>query len=558
VATVEEAGEEEAMTIQLSDVGQDLFDQLASRTFYVVDTEFCTHDGEHHLISIAIVPVIGGHRAKASEEAHFVMNPGVPIDKATSKIHGFTDADVARKRPFNHYARVILARLREPDAVFVCHNTIDAHVLRRELERLDQRAADGESGITAGLADLPVMPVLDTQRLAHASGFPGVGKSTRVSLDTLCDLAGVPRTSKAHDAREDARATANAFIEVLRHCANMSLYWTYDALQEDGDGGTTESPRGPAHIKPRDKQRTDLPQEHIARHIYPLSDPVSAGSDEAEEWLQMAYECAQLRCPHLRDESTVAAPANGGVLLRDLMDDLPHLTEPGQAGTLLGAASELITHGEPPRSTLSLTSALRWWATTRPIVTASPPCDRSDPDTCCPSCREGGPCPRHTFYLALAELVTVGEANDLTRGRVKKLLHPGNKGPVKAWRRHHVDVLAYALWRASSLLLSEGEDERAHDALMQAMGLNLHTIEPRLTIMACQQLVDDGDTAKAFTVADAVLAQRTTDTAYDELADWVPFTRNALYEQQPRPRKPITYRRLARPQTVHSNPRLYS
>jgi hypothetical protein len=66
--------------------------------------------------------------------------------------------------------------VREDGAVFVSHNPIDAHVLRAELVRLDERTAAGEPGITVGRSDLPALPVLDTQRLAYESGYPGVGR----------------------------------------------------------------------------------------------------------------------------------------------------------------------------------------------------------------------------------------------------------------------------------------------------------------------------------------------------------------------------------------------
>jgi len=542
------------MTTKLSDIGQDLYDQLTARTFYVVDTEFCTHEGEHHLISLAIVPVIGGRRAKANEEFYAVMNPGVPIDDITSAIHGFTDADVKRKRTFNHHARVIIARLTEPDAVFVCHNTIDAHVLRRELERLDERAAAGELGINAGLADLPDMLVLDTQKIAKACNYPDAPRSAKVSLDRLCDLTGVPRTKNAHDAREDARATANALIEVLRHTAENSVFWTYDALQDAASGGTTREPKGPAHLKRRDLAQPPPPPEHLAKHIYPLSDPVNADSDEAEAWLTTAAECAALRCPHLRDEARVAAEANGPILLRPLMDDLPHLTAPGQAGTLLGAVLELLTNSP---ATLTARHALLWWTTAKNTIQASAACSRDSINGLCPSCQEGDPCPRDVLYIPVAETATLGSGGELNARRIRKLLDPSVKGPINTWRKHQPEILAYALWRIHQHSTALGNDLPAQRALEKAMALNLHTIEPRLTEPACQRLVDDGDPDKAFTVAGAVLAQRTSDHAYRDLSDWVQYTKNALYAQAPPPRRPITYPRMARPDN-HHHPRRYS
>lgn len=496
-----------------------------------MDTEFSTDDdGEHHLISIAIVPVVGGHRTKAKDELHRVMKPGAPIDDFSSTIHGFTDAQVAKKRPFEFYATVIADRRREEDAVFVCHNTIDAHVLRREFERLDERTANGESGL-AGLADFPDLPVLDTQRLVTTLDYPGVAKGAKVSLDKLCDLTGVSRTQKAHDAREDARATASAFERLLRYIAEKCLYWNIEDLLEAGSGGTTHDPKGPAHIRGKRDQRAPQPPEHIAKHIYPLADPVADGSDEAERWLEMAYECAELRCPYLRDEAIAAAAANGAVLIRPLTDDLPHLAEPGQAGTLLGAIAALIAGSDRARPTLDSNKALRWWKAAQPVIRQAPACNRDKANTMCPSCLEGEPCPCDIAYLALAELITLGGRGVIDGPRAKEFITPTERGPFNTWRVHHPEVLAYALWRIAVYEFAEGHDEAAFTVIEKGIALNLHTIEPRFTELACAQLVELGEADKAFRVAQSVMAQRTTDTAFDDLADWMLFTETGLSGQ---------------------------
>ena len=98
------------------------------------------------------------------------MNPGVPIDAASANIHGFTDARRRRQTHLRHYAKVILERLRDDDAVFVCHNTIDAHVLRREIAPPQPNATVRRDRLRRA-ADLP-LPVLDTQRLATRRGLP--------------------------------------------------------------------------------------------------------------------------------------------------------------------------------------------------------------------------------------------------------------------------------------------------------------------------------------------------------------------------------------------------
>lgn len=537
------------MTV-LDEVAQDLYDQLTARTFYVVDTEFCTDpQGEHHLISIAVIPVVGGRRTRSGEELYREMNPGVPIDPVSSAIHGYTDTDVADMKPFAAYANIITRRLSEDGAVFVCHNTIDAHVLKAEIARL---AAD--SGQTPVLPDLPV---LDTQRLVTAVSYPGVGKSTRVSLDKLCDLTGVPRTKKAHDAREDARATADALIELLKHAATKSVFWTPEDLLEAGQAGTLRQPSGPSHIRSSTVPRPPLPPEHIARHIHPLTDPVTATSPQAVAWLATAEECVALRCPYLRDEAKVAAPANASILIKPLVGMLPRFTDPGQAGTALGAVIELFTHATPGQPPIPQRSLLKWWGTLRPVIAGSTPCDLTSPTTSCPTCWEGGACPRHVTYLPIAEQATLGASTELDNSRVRALLAPTKKSPADTWRKHHPDVLAYAMWRAATHQTEQGHEEAAYSTVEHAVALGLHTQQPRLTELAATNLLEAGQADEALELVRGVLADRNTDPGYDDLADWLRYTEHTLYTQTLPPKKPATNPRRGRP-AGHVNPRLYS
>jgi len=536
------------MTTALDAVALELYEQLTARTFYVVDTEFATHDGEHHLVSIAVIPVIGGRRTRAGAELYREMNPGVPIDDISRTIHGFTDEAVAGKCRFDHYANVIAGRLNEPDAIFVSHTTIDAHVVRREFERL----TEGKAGAAIGI---PLMPVINTQALASAAKYPGVGRSRTISLAKLCDLTGVTYPANAHHARDDARATADAFIELMRYIAAHAAFWTFDDLLTAAGGGTTHEPTGPSHIRAKAPRRRELPAEHVAKHVHPLLDPVPAGSDRAERWLDMAAECAQLRCPDLRDEATVAAHANSAILINALMDDLPHLTKPGEAGTLLGAIYEFLAVAGVAGLPMQ---ALRWWKAARPKIKASTACDRSSAATMCPSCLEGQPCPRDIVHVPLAEIVTLGtEGNPLDAARADHITSPASRSPVNTWRKNHPDVLAYSLWRVAQWQFDEGLDEKAYSTVDLGIAMGLHTLDPRLTELACNRLIETGKEEDAFAVAESVLAERTTDPAYADLSDWVLFTQNALYAQQPAPRKPITYPRRARPEG-HANPRLYS
>lgn len=81
-----------------------------------------------------------------------------------------------------------------------------------------------------------------------------------------------------------------------------------------------------------------------------------------------------------------------------------------------------------------------------------------------------------------------------------------------------------------------------------AMDYDLHLIEPRLTLLLCQQYAARNQAEDAIALAASVLAARTSDTVYDELAEWREWAVAAL-EQQARRARPRVIRapRLARP-----------
>jgi hypothetical protein len=198
-----------------------------------------------------------------------------------------------------------------------------------------------------------------------------------------------------------------------------------------------------------------------------------------------------------------------------------------------------------------------WWRHAKPTVHASPACSRDVKNGLCPSCQEGSPCPRDVLYIPIAEIALLGDHGKLDAKRIRLLLDPSPRKPVNTWRTGHPEILAYTLWRIAQHELDEDDEGTAEQAIELGVALNLHTIEPRLAVLGCQRLIDEGEPDKAIKVAESVLAQRTTDLAYRELADWVQFTKNDMYAQQPPPRQPLQYARKGRPSSL-SNPRLYS
>lgn len=199
--------------------------------------------------------------------------------------------------------------------------------------------------------------------------------------------------------------------------------------------------------------------------------------------------------------------------------------------------------------------ALRWWAIVRPQVAASQPCGDSSEEAC-PSCRAAQPCPRDILYQAIAEMAVLGTGKDLTRKRITDYLLGKNQSrKINRWPRKHPEAAAWMLWRVVAFEQDLGlADATKHLELAKEMGL--HLVEPRLALMVCQQLLDTVDQDEAATVAGAVLANRTTDTAFDDLALWLVWTKHsaAVAAKAAKPRN-IRFPRRARPEgRVSPNP----
>lgn len=542
----------------LTDTQFEVFERLTARPFLVLDAEYCTDPGGDaaHLISVAIMRVVRGKRVREGE-LYAVMNPGVPIDSETEAVHGFSDADVARKRRFGHYAPAVIAALSEEGAVLVCHTGADVRVLRRELERLDEAAAtQGLRPAPTGLADLPELQILDTSTLPRLLRHPGTGNRTVVSLETLCAAVGVTNPS-AHHARSDARATADALIALLRHAASTLAYDSIEPLLADHDRGTTHQPRLPLFIRAH-QSAPALPAAHLGRHTSPMT---HAGSDsQSRAWLDLAAECVRLRCPHLRSEATLAAAENGADLLGPLASLLPSSTDPGQAGTLLGAVAALIEAGSagaqppPTRPTLDSYGAMKWWVRLRPAVADAAPCSSEGR---CPSCWDAVGCPRDTLFQVVARITTLGEGLELTRDLVKNRLF-GNQPNrrINTWAEPHPKEAAYMTWMVASWSAHHDRDDaRFLDA---AVARNIHTAEPRLALLVCQRAAETQGYAAATHIAEEALSSATTDPAYDELRLWTVWIKHSA-EQRVREQaaRVITHPRLARPDgRINNNPYL--
>lgn len=433
-----------------------------------------------------------------------------------------------RKRSFRFYGQRILDALAVEEAVLVTHTAGDVRILGAELAR-------------AGLPTLPDLPLLDTSVLPRQLGYPGVSNRRFVSLATLAGLTGATNADP-HNARSDARATADALLALLRHAAATGKYDHIEGLLAGVEHGTSRTPRTGKYI--RSSQRaTPPPPEHLAEHTSPLT---HAGTkEELSAWLDRARRCVELRCEHLALEAALAGPDNGEPLLKAVARLLAHAQHPGQAGTAAGALHALIAP-EGGGGVLRPRQALFWWGRVRPRLEALPRCGEK-PDERCPSCRDGDACPSDILYLPITDLAIYGEARELTFKRInQRFLGSQPDRAIQDWRERQRKELAYAMWVIAAWLFEHRRTATAQDALRQAASIGLAELEPRLALLQCEALAGNGELDPALELAGRVLARPTTDPAYDDLSAWVVWQQQA-HAQPANPCKAITHPRLARP-----------
>jgi DNA polymerase-3 subunit epsilon len=156
--------------------------------FAIVDIETTgSHAGAHAITEVAVLVTDGEQEL---ERWSTLVNPGVPIPLAISRLTGIDDAMVAEAPPFEEVAEAFLAQVE--GCVFVAHNVgFDYAFLRAALE-------------AAGMSWSA--PRLCTVRLARRL-IPG---QPSYSLGRLCAALDIPNAAR-HRAMGDAEATLHLF-----------------------------------------------------------------------------------------------------------------------------------------------------------------------------------------------------------------------------------------------------------------------------------------------------------------------------------------------------------
>ena len=168
---------------------------LRELRFVVFDTETTGLNPSKgdEIISIGAVVVAQG-RIVAEEVFETLVNPGIPVSAASTKIHGLTNDDLARQ-PGIDEALALFARFTE-EAVLVAHNaSFDMQFLKRK---------EGDTGIALRQ---PVLCTLVLSAIVHPN-------QTSHALDTLLPRYGIHRAGR-HTALGDARMTAELLLKLL-------------------------------------------------------------------------------------------------------------------------------------------------------------------------------------------------------------------------------------------------------------------------------------------------------------------------------------------------------
>lgn len=168
---------------------------LRELRFVVFDTETTGLNPSRgdEIISIGAIAVAEGGIV-AEEVFETLVDPGIPVSAASTRVHGLTRDDLAGQ-PSIDEALAGFARFTE-EAVLVAHNaSFDMEFLRRK---------EGETGIAFRqpvLCTLVLSAILHPNQASH-------------SLDTLLARYGIRRTGR-HTALGDARMTAELLLRLL-------------------------------------------------------------------------------------------------------------------------------------------------------------------------------------------------------------------------------------------------------------------------------------------------------------------------------------------------------
>lgn len=180
----------------------DAADPWADRIIAFIDVETTGRDpANDRVVEIGIVLGRGG---EILARHSWLFNPGRPIPKEISAIHGITDADVADKPAFAEVAPEILRLLS--GAIPAAYNaTFDRKFLLAELERAGMRPADPPPAVRREVEWMD--PLTFARELYKEEGSRALGEmASRLGIELV----------KAHRATDDAEAALRVLYALAK------------------------------------------------------------------------------------------------------------------------------------------------------------------------------------------------------------------------------------------------------------------------------------------------------------------------------------------------------
>lgn len=495
---------------------------IADRTFIVIDTETTTvqdADGndQTHLVSLGAVVLLNGTRR---DVFHTLIDPGVPVDEASSAYNGIKTADLVGAPGAAAAMSLFDAFLNaHPTATLVFHNAnFDIRHIRTAYE-------------DAGRL-FPVRTVIDTKLIPVRLRLDGSSPSIRLATlaarynakTTLTDIPTAKR--RLHKAQQDAQDTAEVLSWLLAEASALGIVSFDDFMEQVKASSSDDHGKYPAH--PRDSAPQG-PEPATAGHIRSSHSKRGLSRTPTDEqlqaWKDQVAACVGLHCPHTAEKVKVEAQREG--LLALLTPLLASCTSPGDVGTLLGAM-------EPLFARMDRATARAWYRSNHKTIKAAPACSGKSQ---CPDCAWGNPCPKDMSVILITRRALdygttpgTGKPVSLLSRRVKDdLWDKGRHRKVDTWPNNDMhDMAAYMMWMVICEAQRKHEVTTARRLIMRAVAKSLHERDPRLALEVAKYWTTQpqGDTAIQQLVA-KMSKKATTDPGYLELAIWAdgPFAR---------------------------------
>jgi DNA polymerase III epsilon subunit-like protein len=476
-----------------------------TRTFLVIDIETTrVRDAGDKYAPVRPVSIacVVAKNARIVETRHWLVDPGVPIDKDSSDHHHITDEDIAHgkanrvQQPEDAIDQLVALIDSHPGAYLVCHKAgFDIGALRAEAERV------GSLFVTRW--------VLDTMTMGRRLDIEGI--PAQPSLASLVEHYEVVVRAKTRLrlAEHHAEQTAHVLYNLLADAANKGLV-DWDGLIGILNPLDTLTVKASFPGRKSRATRAIVPATHYQlAHGTKLPGKPSPAAVQA--WVAQVSSCVDLGCAHIAEKVQLEA-SRAPVLFEHLLGLMEFAkAEPGRMGTLLGALTPMLDHLN--RSTV--TEAYKKHARN---IKVAPHCTD---DVACPSCAAGLPCPQDVFHQAVARRYAA-TFSSLTGSQAAESIYRSGPLPVfSKWpKKGYDELIGHVMWLAIKAFQAKGDVRMARQLLGRSVRKNLHLAEPRLALEQAREWAFHHRTDDIAELVREVMTMATTDPAYNELEVW--------------------------------------